>query len=191
MFSHVSISQRENLNVIFKSEKLKKLDGIVNEINKLKINNAGYELNTPTTSNAQGNLTSNPDTVTHTSGGILDQKLLNCQTIGEVSVLPPLTNPRIDEIRLVPQTLLMPAVKEIFSDAKLGKAWTNRTPRRISRTGIDRSTPIFTLIHSGMRKSSTPSSSDSSKTIIPIGTSETTTSSPCGVDVIPKIDDIQ
>ena len=72
-FSHVSSPQRENSKVIFTSDKLEKLDKLVKEINNLTINNAGYELNTAAATDAQGNITSDSDTVTHTSNGILDE----------------------------------------------------------------------------------------------------------------------
>ena len=72
MFSHTSISQRENLSAIFTSEKLEKLYELIDTINNLTIKNSGYELNTVTASNTQGDLTRNPDTVTHTSNGVLD-----------------------------------------------------------------------------------------------------------------------
>ena len=72
-FSHASSSQRENLNAIFTIEKLEKSDELVDEVKNLKINNSGYELNTATASDVQGDLTSNTDTVTHTSNGMLDQ----------------------------------------------------------------------------------------------------------------------
>ena len=77
----------------------------------MTIKNAGYELNTETASEAQVNLASNLDTVTHTRNGIIDKKLLSCRTITEVSALPPLTNPRIGAIELAPQTLLTPELQ--------------------------------------------------------------------------------
>ena len=46
-----------------------KLYKLVNAINNLTINDTGYELNKVTTSGTQGDLTSNPDTVTHTING--------------------------------------------------------------------------------------------------------------------------
>ena len=85
-FSLSSSSQRENADAIFKSEKLDKLDELVNAINNLTINNARYELNKAIAVDAQGNLTSNPDTGTHTSNRILDQNLLSCGTIRKFSV---------------------------------------------------------------------------------------------------------
>ena len=92
-------------------ENLDKLDNLVNTINNLTINDAGYELNIATASDAQGHITSNTDTVTHTSNRILDQKLLSCRTTVEVSVL---STPKNPTILITPQTLLMPEVKEIF-----------------------------------------------------------------------------
>ena len=70
-FSNASISHRENLNGVLTSDKLKKLDEIVNAINNLTINDARYyESNTATKSDVKGDLTRNPETVTHTSNGI-------------------------------------------------------------------------------------------------------------------------
>ena len=116
---------------------------------------------------------------------------MSCLTIEEVSVLPPPTNPRISVIRMTPQMLLTPAVKEIFTEATLGNAWTNRTPQCIIRTGVDRSIPFSTPINCGMRKYFTPASSDSSRTRIPIVTIDATTDSPCGLNISPKIGDIR
>ena len=99
---HVSNSHRENSNAVFTSGKIEKSNNLVNAVNNMAINDVGYELNIATVSNAQVHLTSNPDTVTHTSNRILDQKVLICRTIGEVSVLPPPTNPRVSAIELVP-----------------------------------------------------------------------------------------
>ena len=66
-FSHVYNTWRENANAIFTSEKLDKSDDLVDSVNNLTINNTKYyESNTVTASDAQGNLTRNPDTVTHT-----------------------------------------------------------------------------------------------------------------------------
>ena len=70
------------MNAIFTSEKLEKLDKLVNAVKNMTINNTGYELNIATPSDAQVDLASNPDTVTHTSNRVLDQKLLSFQTIG-------------------------------------------------------------------------------------------------------------
>ena len=120
-------------------------------------------------SNAQGDLMTDPDTVNHTSNGILDQKILIWRTIGELSVLPPSMNPRITMIVLTTQTLLTPEVQEIFVDTTLGKVWTNRTPRRISRTGVDGYITVSTPIHSRLSKTSNPYSIDNNGTRIFIG----------------------
>ena len=73
-FSHTPNTQRENANVIFTSEKLDKLDELVDAVNNLTINDAKYyESNTATASDEQGNLTSNPETVTHTSNRIFEK----------------------------------------------------------------------------------------------------------------------
>ena len=76
-FSHTFSSQKENADTVFTSEKLNKLDKIVNAINNLTINYTLYELNTEAASDAQGDLTNDPYTVTHTSNRILDQELLS------------------------------------------------------------------------------------------------------------------
>ena len=69
-FNHASSSQIENANAVFTSEKLDTLDKIVHTINNLTINNAEYyESNTATASDAQGNPTKNPETVTQTRNG--------------------------------------------------------------------------------------------------------------------------
>ena len=82
MFSHASSSHREISNAIFTSKKIERLDKLVKTINNPTIKNSGYELNTATMSDAQGDLTSDLDTGTCTSNGILDRKLLSCLTIG-------------------------------------------------------------------------------------------------------------
>ena len=96
------------MDAIFTWEKLYKSNGVDSAINNFPINDAVYKLNKATASDAQGDLMSNIDTVTHTSNGILDHKLLIVRTIREFSVLPPQKNLTV---RLMPQTLLTPAVK--------------------------------------------------------------------------------
>ena len=96
VFIHAYSSQIENLDAIFTSDNLDRSNEPVNAINNLKINNARYELKTTTTSDAQGNLTSDldtvthtsngPDTVTHTSNVVSNKKLLRFRTIGEFHV---------------------------------------------------------------------------------------------------------
>ena len=71
--SHVPSSQRENPNAVFTSEKIEKSDDIFDPVESIKINDAGYDLNIETGSDAQVDLKSNPDTITRTSNGILDQ----------------------------------------------------------------------------------------------------------------------
>ena len=62
---------------MFTSEKLDKLDKLVDAINNLTINDAGYEFKKVTESDTLGNLTSNRDTVTHTSNVILDVEIID------------------------------------------------------------------------------------------------------------------
>ena len=62
------------MNAVFTSEKLDKLDEVFNAFKNLTIYDTGYELNIATASDTQGGLKRNPDTVTHTSNVILDQK---------------------------------------------------------------------------------------------------------------------
>ena len=74
-------------------------------------------------SDAQVDLMRNLETVTHTSNGNFEQKLLSYRTI---PVLPPEMNLGIDQgiapIIFSSQTLLTPATKEVFVDAELGRA---------------------------------------------------------------------
>ena len=141
-FRHASSSQRENANTIFTSEKLDKLDKLVDTIKNMRINNAiYYESDTPTTSNIQGNHTRNLKTVTHTRKGIFEKKKLSYQTI---LILPHTKNPGIDQviavIRLAPYTLVTLVTKEIIAGAASDGVWTSRTPWRVSRTDIDKIT---------------------------------------------------
>ena len=93
------IPQRENLNAIFASEKLENLNKPTKAVVNMAINDAVYELNTATASDAQVKFASNPDAITHTSNGINHQNVLSSQMIGirpkEVSFLPPPMDPRI------------------------------------------------------------------------------------------------
>ena len=67
-YSHTSNTQRDNANEIFTSEKLYKLGDLLDAVKKLTINYAEYyESNTPTKSDAHGDLTRNPETFTQTS----------------------------------------------------------------------------------------------------------------------------
>ena len=67
---------------------------------------------------------------------------------------------------MTPKTLLMSAVKGIFADVTSGNTCTISTPQRISRTGVAGSIPISTTIESGMGKSYTPASSNSTGTMV-------------------------
>ena len=59
-FSHMSNTQKENVNMIFTSEKLDKSYELVDAVNNFTINNAKYyESNTATTRDTQGDLTRN------------------------------------------------------------------------------------------------------------------------------------
>ena len=69
-FSHAPNAQRENANAIFTSENLDKSDELIDAVKNLKINDAEYyESKTATENDAQGGLTRNPETETHTSNG--------------------------------------------------------------------------------------------------------------------------
>ena len=108
-FSHASISQRENANAVFTSDNLENLDKLVDAVNNLTVNDAKYyQSKTATESDAQVNLTSDPETVTHTSNGIFEQIILSCRTI---PILTPPMNPGLLAIRLTHPTLLTPAMK--------------------------------------------------------------------------------
>ena len=117
-FSHASISKRENVDPVFTCEKLDNTDELVNTIHKLIINDAVYVLNKATASDAQGDIKSDPDTVTHTSNGILDGKSLSVRAIGEVPVQSPPENP----VLLVSKKMMTPVVKKIFAYATSGNA---------------------------------------------------------------------
>ena len=65
---HTSNTQRDNANAIFTNEKLAKSDEMADTIKDFTINDAKYyESNSGTASDTQGDFTSNPETVTHTS----------------------------------------------------------------------------------------------------------------------------
>ena len=55
--------------------------------------------------------------------------------------LVPTKNPGIAVIRLAPQTLLKPVTNEIAAEMALRGTWIQRTPRKLIRTGVNRSTP--------------------------------------------------
>ena len=67
IFSHTPNTQRDNANTIFTSEKLDKSDYLADELSYFTINNAKYYAsNSVTARDAQGDLTRDPKTVTHT-----------------------------------------------------------------------------------------------------------------------------
>ena len=61
----------------------------------MTINNVGYELNTATVSDVQVDLASNPDTITQTSNGMIDQKYLVTGPSEKSISSPPLMNHKI------------------------------------------------------------------------------------------------
>ena len=66
-FSHTFNTQIENANTIFTSEKLDKLDKLVDTVKYLTINDAeSYESNTANARYTQVDIAPNPKTVTHT-----------------------------------------------------------------------------------------------------------------------------
>ena len=90
--------------MIFTSEKLNKSDELVGAVKNLIINDSGYyESNTATASDAQGDISRNPETVTntgngnktvtHTSNVNVEQKSLSNWAI---LVVLPMMSPRID-----------------------------------------------------------------------------------------------
>ena len=67
-FSHTSNAQIYNTNGIFTSEKLDKLDEMVDTLNDLTIKNSEYYVSKSAIANdKKGDPASNPKTVTHTS----------------------------------------------------------------------------------------------------------------------------
>ena len=144
--------QRENLNAIFASENLNELENlnaIVNAVPNMIINGIVYDLNGATASDVQVKFLSNPYEITH-------QNLLSSRMIGiqheEVSVLSPLTDPRIGAnnqpalsistgILQAPQTLKLPVVQEFVAYTDLNNTGGNRTSRKVSRTGVDGDIP--------------------------------------------------
>ena len=151
---------------MFASEKLESSDEIVNTVKNMTITDVGYEFNAVTASDARVKPASDQDKITHTSNGITDQKLLSSRTIGicheDVSVLLPLKQLGIGAIVLVPQNLKLPAVQEVFSGKPSNNTGTNRNRRRISRNGVDVTTPV----HSGISDAYAPAPSEKSATRI-------------------------
>ena len=91
--------------------------------------------------------------------------------------MTPPTNPVI----LAAQMLMTLAVKKIFVDATPGNAWTNRTPRKIIRMGVDGTIPGNIGHSCGISETSSPS------LILII----VTTAPPCVLNMSPDIDKIR
>ena len=110
--------------MIFISEKLYRSDYMVDAIKNLTINDAKYyESNTSTASDAQGDLTHNPETVTPTSNGNFEQNILSNGTIPVVVLkMSPRIYQRIAPIVFAPQTLLTTATKEVVANMASGGA---------------------------------------------------------------------
>ena len=133
-FSHTSNTKRENVNAIFTNEKLYKSDDLAYLLEDLIINDAKYyESNSATSSDAQGDTTLDPETVTpisnrkekvtDTNNGNFEQKLLSNRTILVVVLTMNLSiDPRIVPTVAVPQTLLTPETKEVLADAACDRA---------------------------------------------------------------------
>ena len=81
-----------------------------------------YESNIVNASDAQGDLTRNPETFTHTSNVNFGQKLLSNRII---PVVVPTMNVRINQriapIVMVPHMILAPATKEVVTSGIRGK----------------------------------------------------------------------
>ena len=114
---HISNTQRENVNAIFTSEKLDKSDELSDALKDLTISGAKYyESDTVTASGTQGDPTRNLDTVTHTSisnetvthtsNGKFEHKLLSNWTIPVVVLtINPSVDHRIALIAVAPQKI--------------------------------------------------------------------------------------
>ena len=140
-FSHTSNEKRENSNATFTGEKLDKFHELVEAVKNLTINDAKYyESNIATARDAHGDLTCNPERVTHTineneaanhtSNNNFEQQLLSNRTIPVVVLM---VNPNIEQmiapIVLEPHMLSTLSTKEVVVDADLGGTWVNMTPQ--------------------------------------------------------------
>ena len=163
------------------------MDELVDTVKNLTIDDAKYyESSTTTASDTQGDLTRNPETVTHTINGNEtgtntsngnSEKILSNR---DIPVLPPSMNPGIDQgiapIILAPQTLFFPEIKEVVTDAASVGSWVNNTMRQVIQTVVDRSTPGD--ICNAVRVVETPS---------PVLIGIFATSPPCGLDAIQQV----
>ena len=99
------------------------MDELVEAVNNLTINDAKYyESDTSTANDSQGDLTRNPETVTHTSNGNETVTHTSNGNFGQILLsyrtIPFLPHPKnlgiyqgVATIRLAPQTLMMPTTK--------------------------------------------------------------------------------
>ena len=139
------------MNTIFASEKLENSDNLVDAFANTIINNVEYELNAATASDAQVKILIN------------SEKFITIRIRHkEVSFLPPPMNLTIGIILLPPQMLKLPAVQDIVTYAASNNMGKNRTMRQKIRAGVDRTTPV----HSVVSENTTPDPSDNSKTRI-------------------------
>ena len=77
-FRHTPITKIDNTSAMIKNEKLDKLDDLADTLKDLTINdNKYYASNSVTASDAQGDLTRDPNTFTHTSNSNFEQTLLS------------------------------------------------------------------------------------------------------------------
>ena len=128
------------------------MDKLSDAVKDLKINNTKYyESNTANASDAQGDHTHNPETVTntingnetviHTNNRSFQKKLLSNRTIPVVVLtMNPSIDHRIAPIVLAPQTLLATTTKKGVADATSSGASVNSTLRQVSHIGVKRST---------------------------------------------------
>ena len=131
------------------------MDDLVDAVNIFTINDAKYyKSNTVTASDAQGDITRNLETgthssnrnktVTHISNGNFEQKILSNRTISVVvQAISSGIEQIISPIVMAPQTILMPVIKEVVTDVDSGSTWVNRTPQKSIRTGVNRITPGY------------------------------------------------
>ena len=82
----------------------------------------------------------------------------------------------ISTIVLAPHTLLAPTTQEVVTDAASGDVWIDRTPRQVSRRGVDGSTSRD--IHNAF---------SAVETTYPVLIGIFTTSPPCGINTIHKV----
>ena len=141
------------------SEKLEKSNELTETFKDSTINDAEYYASDSVNANNEnGDTEINPKTVTHTSDRkkikvidtsniIMQQKLLSNRTLLVVTTT---MYPRIDDMIATCggtyNTIATPEVKEVITDVVCISACGKRTPRHVSPTGRDGSTPGNTYI---------------------------------------------